>query len=185
MKSRHLVIAAFAGFMLSIQPSLAGEKIELDYQYTGDPGVGLNSMIGGPLTVSAFVDQRDITDKNHINRTNHEAVSLEPAPTELIRQTFVQAFDSAGATLADGEAPLTLSGKLLEMEIEEGADGVAVLIRCELTLNNQGRNAWQSVVFSRVVVAGDDVAAAISQSLDRLVSELFLDDYFLMELGIF
>lgn len=185
MKSRHLIIAAFAGLMISTQPLLAGEAVELDYQYTGDPGVGLGSMIGGPLTISNFTDERDIASKNDINRTNQDDVTLTTAPAELIQQTFREAFESAGAALTGSEAPLTLQGKLLEMEIEESATGVAILIRCELTLDNQGRNAWQSVVFSRVSTEGNDVATAIGQGLDRLVSELFMDDYFLMELGIF
>lgn len=185
MRAHHLLIAVFAGLMLGIQPLLAGEKIELDYQYTQDPGVGLGSMIGGPLTIGGFTDERDIGDKNEINRADQEAVALETPPSELIQQTLRKAFETAGASLSDSEAPLTLTGKLLEMEIEENSDGVAVLIRTELTLNNQGRNAWQSVLFSQVHAEGEDIAAAISQGLDRLVSELFMDDYFLMELGIF
>jgi hypothetical protein len=52
-------------------------------------------------------------------------------------------------------------------------------------LINQGRNAWQSAVVSRASVEGKDVSTAIALGLDRLVTELFRDDYFLIELGIF
>lgn len=185
MKSRHLITLALSGLLLTSHPLLAGEKVELDYHYTGDTGVSLSSMMGGPLSISKFTDQRSIENKHDINRAEQEDVTLSQAPAAVIQQAFHEAFVSADAQLDDAETPLTLSGNLLEMEIVESASGTEVLIRCELTLNNQGRNAWQSVVFSRVAADGQDLSATIAQGLDRLVNELFLDDYFLMELGIF
>lgn len=185
MKSRHLIILALSGLMLSSPALLAGEKLELDYHYTGDTGVSLSSMMGGPLSISKFTDQRAIEDKHDINRAEQEDVTLSQAPAAVIQRAFHEAFVSADAQLGDADTPLTLSGNLLEMEIVESASGTEVLIRCELTLNNQGRNAWQSVVFSRVAADGQDLSATIAKGLDRLVNELFLDDYFLMELGIF
>lgn len=185
MKSRHLITLALSGLLLTSQPLLAGEEVELDYHYTGDTGVSLSSMMGGPLSISKFTDQRSVDNKHDINREDQEDVTLSQAPAAVIQQAFHEAFVSADAQLDDAETPLTLSGNLLEMEIVESASGTEVLIRCELTLNNQGRNAWQSVVFSRVAADGQDLSATIAQGLDRLVNELFLDDYFLMELGIF
>ncbi len=185
MKSRHLITLALSSLLLTSQPLLAGEKVELDYHYTGDTGVSLSGMMGGPLSINTFTDQRAIEDKHDINRAEHEDVTLSQAPATVIQQAFQEAFASADAQLDDGETPLTLSGNLLEMEIVESASGTEVLIRCELTLNNQGRNAWQSVVFSRVAADDQALSAAIAKGLDRLVNELFLDDYFLMELGIF
>lgn len=185
MKSRHLITLALTGLMLTSQPLLAGEKLELDYHYTGDTGVSLSSMMGGPLSISTFTDQRTIEDKHDINRAEQEDVTLSQTPATIIQQAFHEAFVSADAQLGDADTPLTLSGKLLEMEIVESASGTEVLIRCELTLNNQGRNAWQSVVFSRVDADDQELSATIAQGFDRLVNELFLDDYFLMELGVF
>lgn len=185
MKSRHMISLALSGLLLATSPLMAGEKIELDYTYTGDTGVSLSSMMGGPLGINSFTDQRAIENKHDIKRAQQEDVTLSQPPTEIIQQAFHEAFVSADAQLGDADTPLTLSGKLLEMEIVESADGTEVLIRCELSLNNQGRNAWQSVVFSRVAADGQDLSATITQGLDRLVNELFLDDYFLMELGIF
>ncbi len=95
------------------------------------------------------------------------------------------AFTSSGASLAEGDARLSLEGKLIDMTVQDTATGLEVLIRCELTLINQGRNAWQSAVVSRASVEGKDVSTAIALGLDRLVTELFRDDYFLIELGIF
>ena len=185
MKSRHLIIMALSGLLVTSLPSQAGEKIDLDYQYAGDTGVSLSSMMGGPLSISVFTDQRVIDDKHDISRAGQDAVTLQQAPADIIRQAFHDAFVSADAQLDDTGTPLTLSGKLLEMEIVATDSGTEVLIRCELALNNQGRNAWQSVVFSRVATDTQDVTTAIAQGLDRLVNELFMDDYFLMELGIF
>jgi hypothetical protein len=85
----------------------------------------------------------------------------------------------------DNDSQLILNGKLTEMSIQNTEFGLEVLIRCELILTNQGRNAWQSAVFSRTAVESKDISAAIGLGLDRLVAELFRDDYFLMELGIF
>lgn len=185
MKLRHLKTLALSGLLLTSQPLLAGEKIELDYHYTGDTGVSLSSMMGGPLSISTFTDQRSIGDKHDIKRAEQEDVTLSQTPAAIVQQAFQQAFVSADAQLGDAGTPLTLSGNLLEMEITESANGTEVLIRCELTLNNQGRNAWQSVVFSRVAADNQDLSTTIAQGLDRLVNELFMDDYFLMELGIF
>ena len=185
MRSRHLIILALSGLMLSSQALLAADKIELDYHYTGDTGVSLSSMMGGPLSISKFTDQRTIEDKHDINRAEQEDLTLSQAPAAVIQQAFREAFASADAQLDEAGTPLTLSGNLLEMEIVESASGTEVLIRCELILNNQGRKAWQSVVFSRVAADGQDLSATIAKGLDRLVNELFLDDYFLMELGIF
>lgn len=182
----RMMIIALSGLLLTSQLLQAEENIELNYHYTGDVGVSLDSMMGGPLSISSFTDERD-TDHNHeVNRAGQNAITLSQAPTDVIQQAFHEAFVSANAQLDEGETPLTLSGKLLEMEILESASGeMEVLIRCELTLNNQGRNAWQSVVFSRVTADTEEVSKAIAQGLDRLVNELFMDDYFLMELGIF
>ncbi|HDZ08247.1 hypothetical protein [Pseudohongiella sp.] len=185
MKSRHFITLALSGLLLTSQPLLAGDKIELDYHYTDDTGVSLSSMMGGPLSISSFTDQRAIGNKHDINRAEQDAVTLSQPPAAIIQQAFHEAFVSADAQLGEAETPLTLSGKLLEMEIVESDSGTEVLIRCELTLNNQGRNAWQSVVFSRVNADNQALSATIAQGLDRLVNELFLDDYFLMELGIF
>jgi len=107
------------------------------------------------------------------------------APEALVHSAVLGAFTSSGASLAEGDARLTLEGKLIEMSVQDTATGLEVLIRCELTLINQGRNAWQSAVFSRTTLEGKDVGTAIGRGLDTLITELFRDDYFLIELGIF
>jgi hypothetical protein len=181
---RNLCSLAMAGLLLT-SVAAVGEEISIEYQYQGDTGVSLASMIGGPLSVAEFTDGRSIADKQTIELSGEAPLTLnERAPATLIQETFHQALQSSDASLAD-DSSLQLRGHLLELQITDNGEGLEVLIRCELSLNNQGRNAWQSVVFSRTQTDSKDINEALSKGLDRLVSELFMDDYFLMELGIF
>ncbi|ALO47110.1 hypothetical protein [Pseudohongiella spirulinae] len=184
MTFRYICSLAIAGLLATSLPAY-GEEISINYKYQGDTGVSLASMIGGPLSVAEFSDGRSVTDKHSIEHNDNASISLpDRAPAALVKDTFYQALQSSDANLADDSA-LQLRGNLLEMQIADNGDGLEVLIRCELSLNNQGRNAWQSVVFSRTQTDSKDINEALSKGLDRLVSELFMDDYFLMELGIF
>jgi len=162
------------------------EPISVDYLYTGDTGVNLSSIVGGPLSINTFTDGRENVDSNDIGRPEKQPLTLTgTTPTALLQGAFEQAFNASGAILADNGSALALHGKLIEMQIVENDKGVQVLIRCELTLRNQNRSAWQSVLFSQIQTNDSNIVSAIEQGLDRLVSELFIDDYFLMELGIF
>lgn len=184
MTLRQFRSLAMASLLIVSTPAFSDE-ITVDYQYQGDTGVSLASMIGGPLSVADFTDGRSVNDKHSIEYTDSDPLTLaDQAPATLIQKTFYQALQSSDAALEDDSA-LQLRGNLLEMQITDNGDGLEVLIRCELSLNNQGRNAWQSVVFSRTQTDSKDINDALSKGLDRLVSELFMDDYFLMELGIF
>jgi len=179
---RTLILVATC--LLSTQV-LAGESITVDYQFTGDTGVNLGAAVGGPIRINEFSDARNIENKADIIRSGKDSLTLSSqSPSALVREAFTKSFAASGAAMGE-DGGLVMNGKLVDMQVEESADGIEVLIRCELSLSNQGRNAWQSTLFSRTTTSGDDVAAAISASLDRLVSELFMDDYFLMELGIF
>ena len=171
---------------LSTFNSFADEQINLEYQYQGETGVDLGAIRGGPLAIKAFTDHRNEPVSQGIQRIGGEPIILTLlAPHALVHSAVVGAFTSSGASLAEGDARLSLEGKLIDMTVQDTATGLEVLIRCELTLINQGRNAWQSAVVSRASVEGKDVSTAIALGLDRLVTELFRDDYFLIELGIF
>lgn len=186
MKSFLLSAAIAASVLACSTISLAGEAINLDYSYTGDTGVNLSSIVGGPLSVNTFTDSRPDTGASDIQRPGKEPLTLANQTTaSLLQATFTEAFKASGAQTGEAGSPIMLDGKVIEMQIQDTAQGLETLIRVELTLRNQGRNAWQSVVFSRVENEGSDVEAAIELGLNRLVAELFRDDYFLMELGIF
>ncbi|TFH70238.1 hypothetical protein E3V39_15545 [Gammaproteobacteria bacterium LSUCC0112] len=183
---KQLAMVIFAVLCSSpAQHSSAGEPVEVTYEYQGKTGVNLGRIVGGPLSVNAFTDQRNEPQTEEIQRPGKDPITLtELAPHALVQSAIVSAFEHSGASLGEPGSPLALDGKLIEMKVQDTETGLEVLIRCELTLRNQGRNAWQSVVFGRAVLDGQDVASAIALGLDKLITELFRDDYFLMELGV-
>ncbi|MDO9476253.1 MAG: hypothetical protein Q7L07_06020 [Pseudohongiella sp.] len=172
--------------LLTLNPNMASaEPVSVIYSYQGNSGVNLGKIVGGPLSINAFSDQRNEPQTQDIQRPGNEPIVLtDLAPHALVQSAIASAIERSGASLGEPGSPLALDGKLIEMKVQDTESGLEVLIRCELTLRNQGRNAWQSVVFSRTMLEGKDVATAISQGLDKLVAELFRDDYFLMELGV-
>ena len=181
-------ISVSVATLLSLTGTLlfAGQPLDVSYQYQAKTGVNLATIRGGPLFVSEFTDQRNDGDLQDIQRPDGESITLTGlSPAALVESAIISAFTSSGAMPGNNESQLILNGKLIEMSVQDTESGLEVLIRCELTLTNQGRNAWQSVVFSRTAVESKDISLAIGQGLDRLVAELFRDDYFLMELGIF
>jgi hypothetical protein len=167
--------------------ALAGEPLAVEYKYEGNTSVSLASVMGGPLSVNSFTDSRSGVSANDISRGDgNEPLTLtNQTAAELVQSSFVSLFEAAGASLGEAGSPLVLQGNLIEMSVVEKGDGYEVQIRCELTLRNQGRNAWQSVAFSRVETDNKDASAALKAGLNRLAADLFRDDYFLMELGIF
>lgn len=182
-----LMTATLAATVLTFSAlSVAGEPVELEYSYAGDTGVNLGAMIGGPLSVSSFADGRTDSTASDIQRPGKDPLTLqEETAAELLQRTFTEAFAASGAQLGEADTPLVLQGNVIELQIQDTPQGLETLIRVELTLRNQGRSAWQSVVFSRAQSETKDAAVALKSGLDRLVAELFRDDYFLMELGIF
>lgn len=184
---RFMLRAAIAATVFACSTlSLAQDSVALDYSYSGDTGVNLGSITGGPLSVSTFTDGRAEAGASDIQRAGKEPLTLqEQTVAALLQSTFEQAFTASGAKLGEAGSRLALEGNVVEMQISETAQGLETLIRVELTLKNGSRNAWKSAVFSRVESEGTDAAAALALGLDRLVAELFRDDYFLIELGIF
>lgn len=178
---------ASAIFLISASFAAQAEPLTLEYKFEGNASVSLASVAGGPLSLSTFTDGRADTSANDISRgTNNEPLTLtNQTAAALVQSSFSSAFEAAGANLGDAGSPIVLEGKLIEMSVQDKGNGYEVVIRCELTLRNQGRNAWQSVVFSRVETENKDAAEAVEEGLDRLAAGLFRDDYFLMELGIF
>lgn len=185
MYKKLMMVAIAACLSLSAGISAAGEPVDISYQYQGTTGVKLAAIVGGPITINKFTDQRNEPETQDIQRPGKDPITLtELAPHTLVQSAITSAFESSGALLGESGSPLILDGKLIEMKIQDTEAGFEVLIRCELSLRNQGRNAWQNVVFSRAIVEGKDISSAIGLGLDKLIAELFRDDYFLMELGV-
>ncbi|MBQ14922.1 MAG: hypothetical protein CMQ17_11075, partial [Gammaproteobacteria bacterium] len=79
-----------------------------------------------------------------------------------------------------------LSGSVLSTEAQiierDGAQLLQLTIRASVQLRTGSRTAWQTTLFGRGRVAVDEgMAVAVRASLDRIIRELVLDDYFLQE----
>jgi hypothetical protein len=185
MKWQTAIFAALTSTWLLSSASHAGEPVSIDDIFNGNIGVNLAS-VSGRLSVGNFNDSRTGVGADAIEMAGQMPVTLTGSTvTGLVQSAFEQAFVASGATLVDDNAAFSLGGNLIEMQLTENEAGIHVLIRCELTLRQGTRNAWQSVVFSQTQSDNADIAAAVIQGLNRLISELFMDDYFLMEMGIF
>lgn len=185
MKWYRAIFAVLTSTILMTSTTHASESVTIDYTFKGNTGVNLAS-VSGRLSVADFTDSRTGVSTSTIEMTGQTPVTLtDSTVSELVQDALAQAFVASGVTLAESNAAFSLAGNLIEMQLTQNDTGIRVLIRCELTLRQGTRNAWQSVVFSQTQSDNTDVAGAVTLGLNRLISELFMDDYFLMELGIF
>lgn len=185
MKWHNVFFVALSSALLLSSTTYANESVSIDYTFGNNTGVDLTS-VSGRLSISQFSDSRIDIGAEAIELDGQAPVLLtDTEVSELIQNAFAQAFVASGVALAEGEASFSLAGNLIEMKLTQSEAGLRVLIRCELTLRQGSRNAWQNVVFSQVQSDNTDIKITISRGLDRLISELFADSYFLMELGIF
>lgn len=168
--------------ILGAQNGLA-ESVSVDYQFSGNTGVDLSGMTGAPMTVNAFTDSRDLPG-NEALVVGEDNLTLEGSTfAEVVRQALISSFEASSAELGEG-GNLSLDGNIVELEFRPGADGLEMVLRTELTLYSGSRNAWQSTLLSSVRTEFVDFETAIYDSMDRLISELFYDDYFLLALGV-
>lgn len=188
MKWHNVFFVALSSALLLSTTIQANEAVSIDYKFGNNTGVNLAS-VSGRLSISHFSDSRIDIAAEAIGMDGQAPVMLaDSSASELMQSAFEQAFVASGVTLGvtltEGEASFSLAGNLIEMKLTQSEVGLRVLIRCELTLRQGSRNAWQNVVFSQIQSDNTDIKVAISRGLDRLISELFADSYFLMELGI-
>ncbi len=163
--------------------TLSAETVSVEYQFNGNTGVDMSGMTGAPMAVNAFTDSRDLPG-NEATVVGEDNLTLEGSTfAELVRQALVASFESSNAELGEG-GNLSLDGEIVELEFRPGADGLEMVLRTELTLYAGSRNAWQSTLLSSVRTEFVDFETAIYDSMDRLISELFYDDYFLLALGL-
>ena len=185
MKWHKVFFVALSSALLMSTTIHANEAVSIDYKFGNNTGVNLAS-VSGRLSISDFSDSRIGIGADAIELDGQPPVMLADSfVSVLIKSAFEQAFVASGVTMTEGEASFSLAGNLIEMKLTQSEAGLRVLIRCELTLRQGSRNAWQNVVFSQVQSDNTDIKITIGRGLDRLISELFADSYFLMELGIF
>jgi hypothetical protein len=154
----------------------ASEDLALDYNYTRGPSDPSLAKLKGPIKIASFGDTRVVED----NRLISDDVQVEAPVAEIVSAAFVQAFKSNGATLAEEDVRFTLEGALTELNTTTKDGGVEIQLRAKVVLKDSGRTVWENVLFSRST--GENAAEAMRASLSKLVQELLLDDYFLMEI---
>jgi hypothetical protein len=181
---RQLLTVITLGSALSLASVQANENLDFNYQYQGTPAGDLSSMTDGPIVVGDFSDGRGLRNPTHfIIDGNH--YTLEKPLAEYVRDAMHGALQAGGAQLGDTGTRITLTGTVTELSGRVTDAGIELMLRCDTVLNKQGRNAWQSTLFSRVQTESTDMGEALAEALDNLSRDIFWDDYFRMELGIF
>lgn len=183
MKWQAFKAFCLGGALMFGAQAVMAETVNVDYQFTGNTGVDLSGMTGAPMEVNAFTDGRELPGNEAVVVGEDNLVLEGSTFAELVRKALISSFESSGASLGEG-GNLSLDGKIVELEFRPGADGLEMVLRTELTLYSGSRNAWQSTILSSVRTEFVDFESAIYDSMDRLISELFYDDYFLIALGV-
>ncbi|MDT8429590.1 MAG: LPS assembly lipoprotein LptE [Pseudomonadales bacterium] len=150
--------------------------INVDYTYSGT-AYDLSGMKKGPLQITVFSDARGLDNPRLLAAGGDQ---LEAPVTEIIHSALQQAFLANGAILASTDAPLILSGELIELTVTRTDAQVQIQARARAMLKDSNRTRWETVLFSRG--SGASAEEAMRSMLGRLAQELLIDDYFLLEL---
>lgn len=181
IKTRKLIPGIVVS-MLALLPfaSWAAEELNIDFTYERNVNIG---SINSVLSLPAFSDERGMSDKNLIT---DDYRAQEPL-ADIVRDAFAQGFAKGGVELVDSGEDMQVVGTVTEsgMEIVDrgGVQSIQLTIRAHIQLQSGGRTVWENTLFGRgTVPESEGVVAAVNASLERLVRELFNDDYFIIEL---
>ena len=158
----------------------AQESVEVAFQYEGNADLG---SIQPDLRFAEFTDSRGV-DNNALIADGYVA---EEALAAIVRDAFVQAFSSGGVTLVDSGEDMLIAGDISDATLETvdrgGVQSLQLTIRTNIQLQGRGRTIYETNLFGRGTVPVDEgVAAAVHASLNRMISDLTRDDYFMIEL---
>jgi hypothetical protein len=158
----------------------AAEELNIDFTYERNVNIG---SINSVLSLPPFGDERGMSDANLIT---DDYRAQEPL-ADIVRDAFAQGFAKGGVELVDSGEDMQVVGTVTEsgMEIVDrgGVQSIQMTIRAHIQLQSGGRTVWENTLFGRgTVPESEGVVAAVSASLERLVRELFNDDYFIIEL---
>ncbi len=181
MKFKNTLFAALLACPIALNAD-AAEPLKLDYQYQGTYPADFSGMPDGPVSIGNFADNRS-DSPDHI-RIDDTLYKLDKPLGDYVADALQQALSKAHADMAE-ESNTVVSGTIVEFSGRRTDNGIEIVMRCETALWSRNRNAWQSVLFSRVETDTDDVGQALAAALDRLARELLVDDYFRLELGLF
>ncbi|MBL4821042.1 MAG: hypothetical protein JKY98_08675, partial [Gammaproteobacteria bacterium] len=146
----------------------------------------------GSLKIADFTDGRNIdnprliTDASFSTDSAAGGYQAEQVLTEIIRDALIQGFNKGGAKLVDADEDLRIEGSLLSTEAKlvdrKGVESIQLTLRTNVKLQGGGRTLWETTLFGRgVTPKSDGMVAAVRAALDRMISELVIDDYFLIE----
>ena len=184
-----LLVLGTALVSLSTASLFAAEEVSVQYKYEGDHGIDFSAMRGS-FSVGTFTDDRGIENGKLITDSDlgsgNGGYVAEEELSVLVQDALAQGFTSGGAELVTADADMSLSGSVLSTEAQiierDGAQLLQLTIRASVQLRTGSRTAWQTTLFGRGRVAVDEgMAVAVRASLDRIIRELVLDDYFLQE----
>ncbi|MGH1471337.1 MAG: hypothetical protein ACRBCS_09100 [Cellvibrionaceae bacterium] len=155
------------------------------YQYTGNHGLDFSHITRGPIRIDTFTDERSLTTKTGEQHAIQKLAISENIPL-AVKQGIEQAFKSGNADLVSENENLRLTGAITSIEAKEQK----FTLRVKLTLYNKEKTVWNSTLFSKVDISesnessdyNDNLKNAFYSSIDKLIEELFFDDYFLLEI---
>lgn len=177
---KELRITSILACLLFSISSFAAEQLNIDFSYERNVNVGT---IQPSLKLSDFADGRDVSDGNVLV----EGYTLNAPLVEIIRDAFAQGFAKGGVELVDEGEDMQIVGTILSSESEivdrGGVQNIQLTVRTQIQLQGGGRTIWENTLFGRGrVPETEGMTAAVNASLERMVRELFNDDYFLIEL---
>lgn len=168
-----------ACLLLSVS-SFAAEQLNIDFSYERNVNIGT---IQPSLKLAAFGDDRGVSDGSILTSD----YTLNAPLADIVRDAFAQGFAKGGVELVDAEEDMQVVGTIVSSEAEMidrgGVQNIQLTIRTAIQLQGNGRTIWETTLFGRGrVPESEGMAAAVNASLERMVRELFNDDYFLIEL---
>tara|TARA_R110001592_G_scaffold36513_1_gene122809 strand:+ start:807 stop:1361 length:555 start_codon:yes stop_codon:yes gene_type:complete len=173
MSLRHFFAAMPVLCLLSFATVSFAEDVEVNFNYTQDPQVDFSKAPKGPLKIAGFTDARG-GDATLIGSYNAE----QPVAI-IVHDALSQAFIAGGAGLVEEGQSLTLNGEVTEFSVQDKAGEFDVTVRAHVTLHSGSRTAYDTVIFGRASAA--ELNAAIHGALEKLITSLIWDDYFLNE----
>ena len=159
--------------LLSFTTVSFAEGVKVDFNYTQDPQVDFSKAPKGSLKIAGFTDARG-GDNTLIGTYNAQ----QPV-AEIVHNALAQGFIAGGAGLVEEGQSLTLNGEVTEFSVQDKAGEFDVTVRVHVTLLSGSRTAYDTVIFGRASAA--ELDAAINGALEKLITSLIWDDYFLNE----
>ncbi|MCG8414604.1 MAG: hypothetical protein MI746_10345 [Pseudomonadales bacterium] len=165
--------------LLFITNFSAAEELTIDFSYERNVNIG---SIRPALKLAEFGDDRSTAGNALV-----EDYTVNAPLAEIVRDAFAQGFAKGEVELVTSGEDMQIVGTIVSAEAESidraGVPSIQLTIRTRIQLQGGGRTIWENTLFGRGrVPETEGMGAAVNASLERMVRELFSDDYFLIEL---